>query len=222
MAGVDPDRVEVVGVEGEVAEVEEAVEVELAEVEVEETYVETAGQALPPIGSPSLSVILDAVSTSPPGLGITTSPCGVVQPLPMLATNMSGNPERPSPPVPVIVTAAQSIYISGVALVWANQVQAKITFPDVVSFGTVKENDFLGTGQPPINVLIALKVTPSSSEIDAWQEPPSWGDVPSIMKVCVEPACHDSTESPSGVLNSLTEPLHGKLLPSGSSGDLMS
>lgn len=157
--GVGLDSVEVLGVGVGVAE-------------ADETNTETVGQASPPIGSPSARVSLYPVSTSPPGLGITTLPWGVVQPLPMLATNMSGNPERPEPPVPVIVTAAQFMYISGLALVWANQVHAKITFPGVVSSGTVNEKGFPGTGQPPMNVLTTLKVAPLSSEIDAWQDPP--------------------------------------------------
>lgn len=155
----------------DVAEAEAEVEVEL-EVEVEGTKIETVGQALPPRGRIGPRVELDAVSTSPPGLGITTSPRKAVQPLPMLATNISGNFERPEPPVPVIVTAAQFMYISGEALVFGNQVQAKITFPSFASLGTVNENSFPGTGQSPMNDLRTLKVAPPSSEIDAWQEPP--------------------------------------------------
>ena len=59
-------------------------------------------------------------STFFPGLGNARSPSTVAQPFPMFAVNMSGNADNPDPP-PVIVTAAQFMYISLLPC-WLNHV----------------------------------------------------------------------------------------------------
>ena len=108
-----------------------------------------------------------------PGFGkYTSKPSSVPQSLSILATNISGNEARPEPPL-VMVTAAQFIYISRFPTL-LNQDHAKSTSPDFVSLGTlnVKEPP-LWRGQDPIYDSITLKVTPLSSEIDAWHDPPS-------------------------------------------------
>ena len=94
-----------------------------------------AGQV--PVGSlvPVLSLV-----TSGPGSGNRRSKVSrVLQPLPALATNISGRAEKATSGVPepaVMVTLAQFMYISRFPIL-LNQVQAKTALPAGVSAGTV-------------------------------------------------------------------------------------
>ena len=84
---------------------------------------------------PALSLV-----TSGPGLGNRRSDDSrVVQPVPVLATNISGRAEKATAAVPepaVIVTLAQFMYISRFPTL-LNQVQAKTAGPAFASAGTV-------------------------------------------------------------------------------------
>lgn len=90
-----------------------------------------------PVGSLMLALSL---VTSGPGFGNRRSKVStVLQPLPALATNMSGRAEKATsgePEPAVMVTLAQFMYISRLPI-WLNQVQAKTALPAGVSAGTV-------------------------------------------------------------------------------------
>lgn len=86
------------------------------------------------LGPTSVSPVF---TTSSPGFGISSAKFGgVAHPFPMFALNISGRLASPDPPLPVIVTAAQFMYISRFPK-RLNHVQANIAGPAFALAGTV-------------------------------------------------------------------------------------
>jgi len=121
-----------------------------------------------PVGAPSLAWLITCKSA--PGLGnLTSVPSGTAHPLPTLATIMSGLSARVEVPLPVMVTAAQFMYISRLPVL-LNHVQEKMASPDFASVGTVKSNVWsppAGFTQPPSIDLMTLNVLPPSYESES-------------------------------------------------------
>ena len=67
------------------------------------------------------------------------------------------------------------------------QVQAKTTSPFLTSVGmsTLRVLSPKFAGHAPSKDLITLKVLPSSSEIESWQEPPPWFAPPVMLEAMV-------------------------------------
>jgi hypothetical protein len=143
-----------------------------------------------PLGVTVVWPAMELVLTSGPGLGNWMStPAGVEQPSPVLATRMPGRalnatarfstPSSSSSsrlavaldvdevPLPPIVTDAQFMYISRLPTL-LNHVQAKSAEPVVTSEGIVKSQlDVPVGGQPPTYDWMTVKVFPLSNESEA-------------------------------------------------------
>jgi hypothetical protein len=153
--------------------------------------------------------------TSGPGLGNVVSVLSiVVQPFPRLATKSDGREENGVPARllarlrledPVMVTDAQSIYISRLPTS-LNHVQANMAAPWGASEGTWKLKlppAGVTVGHPPMYECMTVKVFPLSYDNAIWQDPPSCVALPPNVKLYVPPAPHVATDAPAALLRSL-------------------